>query len=96
MGKNKLKSKTKNELDVPLKIGSIFKIKKNIFVFHESTKTWEPLLLGETLLLLEKPVKSQLDTKDILHLKFLTSKGDVTTRVDFENEIYLYLENLQS
>ena len=94
MGKNKLNSTTKKDSEVPLKIGAIYKITRSIYLFHENIRTWEPGLSGETLLLLEEPKRSQLGAKDILHLKFLTSNGSITIRADFENDISLYLQDI--
>jgi hypothetical protein len=93
MGRSSLKTK---ESEPPLKVGSVYKVKRNILLYNENIKAWQTCSPGKTLLLLEIPKHSSLGNKDIIHLKFLTSNGEISTRADFINDIFVYLEEISS
>ena len=91
MGQNKLKSK---EIDVPLEIGKIYRLKNKILIFTDKQSGWRVYESGDSLLLLE--FSSLMSEKDpqklVINLKFLTPDGKIGKRADFLKNLETYLD----
>lgn len=88
-----LKSKKQRyEITSSLVVGSMYELKKNT-LFHDPIHGWKMFDSDSVMMLLEYDFTFNFsETRQVVKMKFLNPEGTISTRTDFDENIYLYLQ----